>query len=296
MSNWKTYTDNEWNLTFKYPADWKVDGQSQEKSLSIIPPDVKKKTSIELDPSIGIRAVATIPPTAPIGTSPEKTTSDYDCNQNRRAITINGITAEQQDESCFATIRSTYIPNGQGYLVISWATVFEKDYPQYEQILSTFRFTDSLSNWKTYANDKSDYTFTYPKSWVADDCDSNGQMTIITPAPIPCGADWYGDGFVITQLKDTAEREKYLTELKRNLVNLQVTTINIANKSATRITGTYKKTAAGDGINIPNDHPTDQVFVTNNSTEYLIMNQTFAVSSPYAKEFETFLSTFHFTK
>ncbi len=291
-ADWQTYTDTDYGFSLKYPKDWHIWYEGAEEGMYLTIGDYPSESPhinsfglrIQIDTDLESYDMKRPNPSL-------RCTDKQDINiSNYHAISYkctSSISSESFERYLLSASGSTFD--------ILIATSPNKNAIVYKKILSTFRFTDDMSDWQTYTNDKADYTFTYPKSWVADDCGSNGQMIHITPTAIPCGADWYGNGFVVTKLKNKAERDQMIAQEKKSLSNFQKTDITLAGKPAIRTTGMKLKTPANGEMNLPNDSPSDQLFVTNNGTEYFIMNQTFAISSPYAKEFETFLSTFRFT-
>ena len=322
MADWQTYTNSQYGFNIKYPSNWvakEIPNQEYGGVVNFFQSETKTYPEQGGSQPIGKNLV-----TLSLLKNPDDLTlqqifnnnynkclqepnNDLGCprpqnTESWQTITVDGAKAWRTGDIGIPEgpgANTLYIKQ-DGYYIEMTLMFFEParkniDTAILDRMISTFRFIPDLSDWKTYTNDKSDYTFTYPKSWVADDCGSNDQMIHITPTAIPCGADWYGNGFVVTKLKNKAERDQMIAQEKKSLSNFQKTSITIAGKPAIRITGTNLKTPVNGEMNLPNDSPSDQVFVTNNGTEYFIMNQTFAVSSPYAKEFETFLSTFRFT-
>jgi len=139
-AGWQTYTDNADGWSIKYPEDWTT-SNALANALQILPPDAEQKTQIELGPSIFIKKVQSIPEAAPQGTQNNEI-PNYDCNQNRTNVQVGKYLAIRQDESCFATFITTYIQKNQEYIRISWPEVFQDDYSEYEEILSTFQLPD----------------------------------------------------------------------------------------------------------------------------------------------------------
>lgn len=139
-ADWKTYTNTTVGYQIQYPSTWKVTNDASDATKVILAPQ-ESCESIELCPAITLLRTSTIPNAASPGTSSADIASKYDCNQNRKTIYVNKIQSTQQEQGCFATIINTYIPENTQYIRIAWPQVFSNKDAIYDQVLSTFTFT-----------------------------------------------------------------------------------------------------------------------------------------------------------
>lgn len=184
-ADWKTYTGN--GFSFKYPKDFEV--RKPEDSI-IINPIVKPCTNY---PNCEYAEEIFI------DNNKEFTNiKDYIINRagnitySSKAITIGGISGIRtsdlpgqfdNDEVLLVKDNSvweiTLIKSGQGKLISN--TIFEN-------ILSSFKFTDSnsstdTSTWKTYKSNLEGLSFKYPSTWKATEKKGNSyeELTLQTP-------------------------------------------------------------------------------------------------------------------
>jgi hypothetical protein len=81
-------------------------------------------------------------------------------------VTINGITATRQSEGCLYAQLGAYITKSDGTILEAhWPEFYIADYPEYEQILSTFQITSETTDWLTYTNEAYGYSIQYPNNW-----------------------------------------------------------------------------------------------------------------------------------
>lgn len=140
-ASWKTYTNTTNNYSIQYPPSWKVSEEwvAKHNTVQILPPDAVNKTSPERSPAIFI---------IPNQTYEEhdyviKNDPKSDAHSNWRTQTINGISVKRQHESGLSTSDVAYFPTASGkYIQVSWDIGFVRDYPEYEQILANFAFTN----------------------------------------------------------------------------------------------------------------------------------------------------------
>jgi hypothetical protein len=164
MANWKTYTNS--NLTFKYPSTWII------KNTKI---GSENLTSITGE-SINIDVVN--PNSGYFLAECMKQTS----TENENGFYILHLSSDNNGGQC--TGNST---TGRRIMIVPTANSSSPgiyfDYNSanetkakdiFNQILSTFKFTDqtsqndSTSNWKTYVSDSEHLSFKYPQEWTLD--------------------------------------------------------------------------------------------------------------------------------
>lgn len=200
---WQTYTNNKWDYSFKYPSFLKVADGNNIKSLDYVQfqsePDSYKyraapsfqvdQLSAEIadnDPG-GFKApgfnASDLWPLEKVGDKSKYGTvrlSD---------IEISGNTARVYDANNFKEILIK--KNGIYYRIMMWKGILKaeklnKNYELSDQILSTFKFTDTKEasnssdsktvnptpvpnpNLNTYKNDTYNFSFQYPKDFVVN--------------------------------------------------------------------------------------------------------------------------------
>lgn len=138
---WKTYINTTNNYSIKYPPSWKVSEELVPKhnTVQILPPDAVNKTSPEQSPALFIIPNQTYQEHHyVINNDPEN-----DAYSNWRTQIINGISVKRQHQSGLSTSDVAYFSTASGkYIQVSWDVGFVSDYPEYEQILATFQFTN----------------------------------------------------------------------------------------------------------------------------------------------------------
>lgn len=135
-SDWKTYTNSAAGYTIQYPATWKVTTSTIDNEVvSMSPPDADKKTSIELGPNLVVAPAVKID-------SSDCVTESIPARQ--KEIRLGNLSAIRTTSGCLYDLVSTYFAQPSpktGFMRVGWPEVFEKDYPEYEQIASTFTFS-----------------------------------------------------------------------------------------------------------------------------------------------------------
>ena len=169
-ADWKTYTDSNYGISFSYPQDWKVENGSNYLRVEQIEPVQNliiaidfKKTTLSIEDVIN---------------NFEKTDSVFkQINPNLKPedILINGLNAkkfEYTDATGLDHVSIIVSDNSHKILI-------EHRFPSdkiMNQILSTFKFTESTANWKTYENKTLNFSFSYPSEYGDFDYEiSNGQ-------------------------------------------------------------------------------------------------------------------------
>ncbi len=127
-AGWKTYTNTTHGYSMQYPTNWALSDILGPKTIQIIPPDAASKTTIELGPTLFAQYEDQIVPLSP-------------SVRDRVTTTINGLPATQQKEGGMGDSLTTYFQlSTGGFIAVSWDLSFS--YAEYQQILSTFRFTE----------------------------------------------------------------------------------------------------------------------------------------------------------
>ncbi|MFH0873275.1 MAG: hypothetical protein V1846_00295 [Candidatus Komeilibacteria bacterium] len=173
-ADWKTYNDKDGGYTIKYPSTWRV-SDFDPQFVNIIPPseDVPNKetyvSSIRLEyfPKPLVSNNGSI-----VGRDEAVFTL-----QDRKEITVNGTKATQGIKNGIPNLFVTQIATADKTYQIYWPTV--NGYSEtFQQILSTFKFADDMSDWQTYTNSNLHFSFKYPADWHI----SNDTLPTILPA------------------------------------------------------------------------------------------------------------------
>jgi cytoskeletal protein RodZ len=133
-AGWKTYTNTSYGYSIRYPKDYSISEALAPGTIQIVPPDEGQKYGPELGPTIFI-----------LHNRPLQESESGDVVTDRKKIVINSISATQQTESGLASMTATYFPYQSAYIKIQWpdkAALRNLDFETYNQILSTFQFTD----------------------------------------------------------------------------------------------------------------------------------------------------------
>ena len=166
-STWKTYTNTQYGFELKYPSDWRVAGPGTFVGFGPV--------SIPEDTLFGVFNTLKVPS---LGIDPAN--PNHEITKIEDAY-INGLPAKRiYDRNISANQVSTelYITHGNTIIAVGQPTLNNSDYPfshSYNtiinQILSTFKFTDSIdtSTWKTYTNTQYGFEMKYPASWTYQD-------------------------------------------------------------------------------------------------------------------------------
>jgi hypothetical protein len=146
-SNWKTYTDSRNVYQIKYPDKYVLASANRLKT---------QDNSVLIDFNYG----------------PDKY-NDINNSKSHSTLFINGIKAYKITGlgGIGTDSYSIWITAADGnYAVISFSYPEgrEENFSEFNQILSTFKFTDSTtdtSTWKTYRNDQYNFSLKYPESY-----------------------------------------------------------------------------------------------------------------------------------
>lgn len=284
--DWKTYTNTTYSYSIKYPSAWSISEALGPKTIQIAPPDAASKTSPEQSPAVFIVADQTYQEHHYAYNNDPKT----EMNSNWRTQTINGLTIKRQYQSGLSENDVAYFLTTSGkYIAISWDVGFVKDYPEYEQILSSFIFISPTAGWKTYTNTKWGFSFKYPATLkVTREDDFNGGffVTVADTKATAGGGTTRSyeidvrinpDGYseypykTWTVERSTGKGFPVVKEVAGTVTNPNPSQIEVVAGESTALTG-----AKGYKVNFLND-----------ST----VNKT-----TWETELKTFLSTFTFTK
>jgi hypothetical protein len=165
-ANWKTYNvQNAFEI--KYPSNLELkendpDQQSRSGGLYI------SYAKILLDDDAEIRITVQNPD---LYETPENYIKKYlgDDPSLYKQLTISSHEALQSNPAGNGYFIDTVIFYAPNIVEIEYASgnpPTETNKKLYDQILSTFKFTDhSTANWKTYTNDQYGFEFKYPASW-----------------------------------------------------------------------------------------------------------------------------------
>lgn len=125
-AGWKTYTNTQEGISFKYPPSWTIDN-NDGTIVSVVAPKGLVRECVEC-PIAKLRAIY------------ESYTKFIDDDSNITTITVGGIEASQGDDNGMVTQRETAIPLNGKILNVNWPDD-ENVNAIYDQILSTFYFT-----------------------------------------------------------------------------------------------------------------------------------------------------------
>jgi hypothetical protein len=181
-ANWKTYTDSKYGYSIKYPTQW--DANLPPVGHGILIGQGPNENQI----TIGIF-------------STKNATMANSCKQTQQ-ILLDNIPASRcnfaqqiSEERGVAynppiiskTIYIEALHNNQYYSVSLSSDQTSDKFKYFDQILSTFKFTDQnqadpTANWKTYTDKESEYSIRYPKEWIitsGDQHDAKGSEIFI---------------------------------------------------------------------------------------------------------------------
>lgn len=153
ISDWQIYKNEEFGIEFKYPNDWSV----SEKYNTITINSKNDIQKFEILKSSG-------PPPETMDMEPIK-------NEN---VMIGDVSASKSImKGKFETNKNNYYLRAviSGKEIIYHAGFTEDNYkkysPVFDQILSTFKFTekDETADWKTYRNEEYGFEFEYPLNY-----------------------------------------------------------------------------------------------------------------------------------
>ncbi len=168
VSDWQTYTNSLLHYEIKYPKDWHIwyDGAEEEMYLTIgdYPSESPHMNSfgshIQIDTDLENYDMKRANPSLQCTNEQHIKINNYDAISYK---CVSSISSESFERYLLSNNGSTFD--------ISVAISPNKNTFIYKQILSTFRFTDDMSDWKTYTNEV--YSFKYPpKDWAVEQIDN----------------------------------------------------------------------------------------------------------------------------
>lgn len=166
-ANWKTYSDSKYGFSLKYPSEYLISEVNNGIFFSKSPEEKVKLDAclkqIECNSfSLGIQFTSGSKPT-------EQSLKDYIIKHDSGDFytwdskAIDGSNALQTEYDAVVgsgKINVTYVVKGTSVLRIQTQT---ENISIYNQILSTFKFTDPAANWKIYSGKY--LSFKYPPNW-----------------------------------------------------------------------------------------------------------------------------------
>lgn len=182
-TNWKTYTDTKYEYQINYPDDW------QKNELALI---VGSQNGKEIDDNVvelsskSIYRVIIDSENNEISMPLDKSINDLiiknsniflDKNQSTKVAGLPTIAVDSQNEGN-NIVTYYFIYNNKAYSISTYTSgqenyTFGEPAKIYNQILSTFKFTDSISSiptdWKTFTFKSNEFSFQYPPIWYPDE-------------------------------------------------------------------------------------------------------------------------------
>lgn len=203
-ADWKTFIDNKWGYSFKYPSNWflnnnivseypwplnglsdpKYDFQQTYNAITtyMYPNQVwSEMTNIAFFDSL---SQIHLYETGNIGKSKGKKIFTG-ITQDNFPYEIFEINASEKEEPYSGV--EAYILNGQKLVKVTLTSYNQQSISLFNQILSTFKFIDLTDDWKTYENEKVDFTFKYPNNYSENSYDprpntpGSWQIQIMSP-------------------------------------------------------------------------------------------------------------------
>ena len=196
--DWQTYVNDTFGYSLKYPSDWVVDGADPRNVII-------KNTADKTDNFLTIKVESGDPTPGDLG---------YSEAYERTSVLIGGHNSNKF--SCFlyheeATFYTYYLNSGADRYILSYRGNQTSLVPIYEQIVSTFKFTDETADWQTYTNTVYSYQIKYPKAYEVKD-DSRKDIVWINRIATS-GSDFTGPGFrILVADKKIEDYEKDLRD------------------------------------------------------------------------------------
>lgn len=163
IKDWKTYENKDLGFSFKYPSDWEIREDGANKEMTILDSTHKtiQQAGGELGLSISFDNVAY--------SSFDDMVGKYEKNDDTKAI----------DKALNDTISAKFLKTIEGRSVYLFQSPDKKHFlslfdnpdnsvniSDFNQILSTFQFTDSeATTSQVYTNSTYGFSLTFPKGW-----------------------------------------------------------------------------------------------------------------------------------
>ncbi len=296
-ANWKTYTDSSRGYSMKYPPNFRTDEEGREV---VFPYTSNLKRTDFTNVSSGAFIYGPAPDNANDPLSLDDfgvanflgyLSSDSNVVENKQ-IALDGqparmITVKHTDaysiDVLFKYPTGTFGHNYSYISLVSEKQNFEIYKSEFDQILSTFKFTDQTqtidtSNWKTFSG--TSFSIKYPPTWGTD---SNGLITKgrsssqISTGDFSAGMGWITIDYPNGSLEDN---EKSLSELTKS------EPIILDGVSGVKLSG-YQGVAGSVFTNI--------VLLDNKGQVISLSFTTQDLPAVPVSEFKQILSTFKFT-
>lgn len=157
-ADWKTYKNYEYGFEIKYPDDWGL--SEDEKFWGFGPNSIQEDTLFTVYITDSVPIIGKENPNQEIIKIENSTFNNFPA----KAVYIKNISADETSVRLFIERDEAIISLGQ-------PTLNDSDYPSdhkyngvINQILSTFKFIESIdtSTWETYRNDEYGFEFKYP--------------------------------------------------------------------------------------------------------------------------------------
>jgi hypothetical protein len=173
INDWQTYTNTDYGFSLQYPKDWHIwyEGAEEEMYLTIgdYPSESPHTNSfslrIQIDTDLESYDMKRVNPSL-------RCTDKQDVNiNNYHAISYkcaSSISPESFERYLLSASGSTFD--------VSVAISPNKNAIVYKKILSTFRFTDDMSDWQTYRSENGQFEFEYPSIVTVKKADAVGHF------------------------------------------------------------------------------------------------------------------------
>lgn len=171
LAGWQTYTNNELGYEIKYPPEWSAKKMNMLGGyIHLAGPEVTTEQGL-LPKGSDLHYLEIFPWDGK--TIPVSTVKDQDGKflqfENIKTVTVGPITGQQGDLVGIPYKTISLLRDNTNGVRIEWETTNDDHYHKlYQQILSTFRFTQPEvtipADWKTYNNNELGLSFMYPPS------------------------------------------------------------------------------------------------------------------------------------
>lgn len=180
-ANWKTYTNKKYQITFKYPSEFFIAEDNSVNYVSFFLSEDEKNKFVK-DCFSGNNHTGCISDDLNIG---------FDIFQKPKNKTLEEfIRSRPHNDPDFKSLSPTKIDNFPGmqmrnisgsegnynfyldrnkdifYLYASSFKNPQKNLQTFDQILSTFKFTEETANWRTYTNPQNTFSLKLPPGWA----------------------------------------------------------------------------------------------------------------------------------